>query len=182
MNMATIAVGDKAVGFTFQTPWEKNRDFFAETRGRKSILFFLRYYGCTTCQLEIHNLIANHSRFVAAGASVYVVLQSGPATITENVSQGDIPFVLILDPEQKLYAAYGIGSREEGKEYTAAHQEKKKRAIAQGFSHGKFEGNEQQLPAVFVLDEDHTVVFAHYGEEVSDIPEHDRLLEILRAL
>jgi peroxiredoxin len=178
--MARLAAGDKAPDFTFQTPWEKKRNFFEETRGGKSILFFLRYYGCTTCQLEIHNLIKNHSRFTAAGASVYVVLQSEAATITEAASREDIPFVLILDPGQGLYAAYGIGSREEGKEYTAAHQEKKKRAIAQGFSHGKYEGNEQQLPAIFILDKDHTVVFAHYGEEVSDVPDQERLLEILR--
>ncbi|MDR3361355.1 MAG: AhpC/TSA family protein [Desulfovibrio sp.] len=180
--MTKIVAGDKALNFTLNTPWNQDLDFFAETANKKTAVFFLRYFGCTTCQLEIHNIIKNHARFVDAGGTVYVVLQSEASTIIESRSPEDIPFVLILDAEQKLYKLYGIGSRAEGQAYTPAHIAKRTLALEQGFTHGKYEGNEQQLPAVFVIDEEHVVRFAHYGEEVSDIPAHEDILTILRSL
>jgi hypothetical protein len=40
----------------------------------------------------------------------------------------------------------------------------------QGYRHGKFEGHETQLPAVFIVGKDSMIKFAHYGRHLSDIP------------
>ena len=45
-----------------------------------------------------------------------------------------------------------------------------------GLEHGKYEGNELQLPAVFLLDSAMNVVYAHRGKSAGDMPEIADLL------
>ncbi|HEY0207743.1 peroxiredoxin-like family protein [Acerihabitans sp.] len=175
--MAQISIGEKAHNFQYASPWEGKKDFFTQTVNHRSLLLFLRYLGCTTCQLEIHNLIQDDQKFKQAGVDVYVVLQSSAATITGEVKQGDIPFELVLDPDQVLYQTYGIGSRDPDKARTPEHQAKVQAAKALGLTHGKYEGNELQLPATFIIGPDHIVEYAYYGKEGSDVPAHDVLLK-----
>ncbi|WP_413729992.1 peroxiredoxin-like family protein [Sodalis sp. RH22] len=175
--MTQIGIGEKAHNFVFASPWDGKKDFFTETKNQRSLLLFLRYFGCTTCQLEIHNLILDYPKFKQAGVEVYVVLQSSAATITSELKQEDIPFVLVLDPEQTLYKAYGIGSRDPDNGRTLEHQARVQTAKTLGFTHGKYEGNELQLPATFIIGPEHIVEYAYYGKESSDIPEHNVLIK-----
>ncbi|MBQ7081980.1 MAG: hypothetical protein IJM93_00350, partial [Oscillospiraceae bacterium] len=64
----------------------------------------------------------------------------------------------------------------------AKWQAKIEKVRASGFVHGKYEGNEQQLPAMFVVDPDGTVIYAHYAENSIDMPSVDEMLEILDGL
>lgn len=177
--MPIITKGDKGIDFTFDTPWETGRNFFAETEGKQTIVFFLRYYGCTVCQLEIHTLFKDCAAFAAAGAAVYVVLQSEGETMREQMERDKTPFTVIVDPRQRLYAAYSIGSRDPEGERAPGHAAVVAKAKEMGFTHGKYEGNEYQLPAVFIFGPDHTVRYAYYGQDSSDIPDHAFLLEVL---
>ena len=56
---------------------------------------------------------------------------------------------------------------------------KGEKAAACGFSHGDYEGNEQQLPAMFIVDEDGTVLYAHYARSIMDMPSVDEVLAML---
>ena len=38
-------------------------------------------------------------------------------------------------------------------------------AKALGFTHGKYEGNDLQLPAKFIIGPDHTIEYAYFGTE-----------------
>jgi len=177
--MPRVNTGDMGIDFTFNTPWETERHFFAETEGKHSIVFFLRYYGCTACLFEIHSLLQRHSAFKAAGIDVYVVLQSEAETIQGEVQQEEIPFTFIVDPRQQLYALHAVGSRDPSVARTPEHLAKMEKVRALGFGHGKYEGNEYQLPAVFIYGPDHKLLLAHYGKEVSDIPDYDVLMQIV---
>ena len=44
------------------------------------------------------------------------------------------------------------------------------KAVSQGFSHGKFEGKETQLPAAFVVNSMKIITYAYYGKHISDLP------------
>lgn len=64
-----------------------------------------------------------------------------------------------------------------------AKLEAKKQKIKEaGFVHGKYEGNEQQLPAMFVVDPDGSVVYAHYAKNSIDMPTVEEMLRILDGL
>ena len=45
--------------------------------------------------------------------------------------------------------------------------------------HGDYEGNEQQLPALFILDEAGTALYANYAQDPMDMPSLDEVLEML---
>ena len=57
--------------------------------------------------------------------------------------------------------------------------EKGAAAKAAGFSHGEYEGNEQQLPAMFMVDKDGKIEFAHYAKDIMDMPVLDDVLKML---
>lgn len=179
--MAKITVGSKMPDFTFNTAYEsgiKLSDAVSTTG--KTALVFLRYYGCTLCQMDIHNYAKEHAKIAVTGGKMLVVLQSVPDTIHEQVKPGELPFDIICDPDQELYKLFEIGSMTERPDINdpavVARFEAMKNS---GFSHGKYEGNEQQLPACFVLSPDLTVTHAHYGSWVGDSPSTDELAALL---
>ena len=53
------------------------------------------------------------------------------------------------------------------------------KAAAKGYKHGAYEGEELQLPAVFIVDNDRKVSFVHYGAHVADIPSAEALVKLL---
>ena len=178
--MPKVKAGDQAINFTYDTVDAADLDFFKTTEGKTSLLFLLRYYGCTGCQLEIRKIFEDAPKFKEAGAEVFVALQSEAETVKTELASRDIPFTIIVDPRQKLYATYAVGSRDPSVERTEAHKAKIAQARALGLTHGKYEGNEYQLPAVFIFTADHKVLYAYYGQESSDVPEHAELLGILK--
>ncbi len=176
-----IKAGEVLPDFVFDTPFEKGRTL-RETTGRasKTAILFLRYYGCTLCQLDIHQLAENYHRLTAAGGQVLVALQSDRETISAQLKKDSLPFDIICDPDQSLYRRFGVRGADgmmdmiDGRAYT-----KMAKAAASGFQHGKYEGNELQLPALLILDPMGRVQHVHYGKTVSDIPDVEKLAALL---
>ena len=108
-------------------------------------------------------------------------MQSAPETIAEQLKPGDLPFDIICDPKGALYNRYAIRPASSMLTMSdAASKAKVATAVAAGFRHGKYEGNEFQLPAAFVLDADRRVSYAHYGTTVGDVPTADALAAQMR--
>ena len=61
----------------------------------------------------------------------------------------------------------------------AALQKKGAAAAEAGFSHGDYEGDEQQLPAMFILDENGVATYVHYAANIVDMPTVDEVLNLL---
>ena len=53
------------------------------------------------------------------------------------------------------------------------------KAFRSGIKHGDYEGNELQLPALFIVDENRKVIKAHYGKDIMDMPSVDELIDII---
>ena len=52
--MAKIEAGTKLTDFSFDTPFESGVKLSDKVKeAKKTVLLFLRYYGCTLCQLDI---------------------------------------------------------------------------------------------------------------------------------
>lgn len=167
--------GDQAEDFAYRTPWGEGR--LSDNGGKSTLLLFLRYYGCTICQLDMQRLKQAYEKIEAAGGRVLVVLQSDPAVIREQIGRDFYPFDIVCDPEQALFRRYHVCpalSMERMADLRAL--EKIGQARAAGLVHGKYEGNELQLPAVFLLDKDNTVQKAHYAAKAADLPDTDQLI------
>lgn len=181
--MSKLSQGEKMPDFTYDTPFAASctlAETVKKTRG-KTALVFLRYYGCTLCQYDIHQFATQQDKIAATGGQMLVVLQSDPAKLAGQMKEGDLPFDIVCDPAQKLYKEFEIQpavSMEKMGDLKV--MEKIAKAKAAGFQHGDYEGDELQLPAVFVLDHDLTITYAHYGKTAGEVPTPSELAELLQ--
>lgn len=181
--MAKLIEGGKLPEFTYDTPFAQGCGI-AQTAQRvtgKTALVFLRYYGCTLCQYDIHQFAAQHDKIAATGGQMLVVLQSDPAKLAGQMAQGDLPFDIICDPEQKLYQDFEIPAAPSmAKMADLKTIGKIAKATAGGFKHGDYEGEELQLPATFVMGPDLTLSYVHYAKAAGDVPTPEELAQLLK--
>lgn len=177
---SVLKEGGTVPDFGFRTPFERDLTLGEAVKAvpGKTALLFLRYYGCTLCQYDIHQYKIHYDAVRAKGGQLLLVLQSDPDKLAAQLKKEDLPFSIICDPDAALYKRFGVApaaSREKmGGPGTMAKIEK---ARAAGFRHGEYEGNEMQLPAVFLMDRDCRLEYVHYGASVDDVPEPEELAE-----
>ena len=180
--MAKLEIGQIMPDFEYVTPFSAGH-MLTQTAAKapRTALIFLRYWGCPLCQYDIHLLAQAHGELAARGGRLLVVLQSDPKGLAEKLEREDaLPFPIICDPDQKLYQQFCI----EPAASMAKMADLKMvgriiKATKLGFRHGEYEGNEQQLPAAFVIDRQRKILYAHYAKSVSDMPGAAELAKIL---
>jgi len=172
-----VTAGSIAPEFVFDTPWKKKQKLSDFTKKGTTVLIFLRYIGCPICQMKIAELKREFPRFRERSLSLLVVLQSTPENITPMVSQKDMPFEIGCDPQERLFTLYGVKPGSTLDYITPTTIVRAATAVAKGFRHGTYEGNEKQLPATFIIDRSGKVRYAHYGKNVADVPKTGRLLD-----
>jgi peroxiredoxin len=186
--MAKLAINDKMPDFKFDTVYEQGKTVAETIQSKKHTIFWvLRYIGCPTCRYDVHNMFLHYAEFTALDAQILVVMQSDPAVVKETLEEHKLPFDIICDPKMEIYNRFQISaaaSREDRMPTDPEEIERldKKRAQvkASGFVHGKYEGNEQQLPAIFLVRQDGTVTYAHYAKNSIDMPTIDDILKIIK--
>lgn len=168
--------------FTVNTSREDNVDLYSRI-DRKTVFWVIRYIGCTVCRYDVHVLAENYERIREKGCQLFVVMQSDTDHVRRELKDANIPFEIICDNEFRIYNELEINpaaSPEELRgENVEALKEKGGKARALGFSHGDYEGNELQLPALFIVDEKCNVLKAHYGTNILDMPSVDELVEMI---
>lgn len=180
--MKKLEIGQIMPDFEYVTPFSQGHTL-AETAAKapKTALVFLRYWGCTLCQYDIHLLAQSYDEIRAKGGQLFVVLQSDPGLLARELGAEDaLPFSIICDPEQKLYKAFGIeAAASMAKMADLKMLGKVIKATKAGYKHGTYEGEEKQLPAAFVVDADCRILYAHYAASVSDMPDASELAKLL---
>jgi peroxiredoxin len=167
---AKLRVGDKAPDFIFETPWERGRGFYEAAGNKPAVLVFLRYLGCPICQIDMANLKREIGLIEQKGARLFVILQSSPDVVASATKKEDWPFTIICDPKGDLFQLYHVEPGGIIKYLHPAGLVAAIKATLQGYRHGKFEGHETQVPAVFIVAPDKVVKYAHYGRHISDVP------------
>ena len=177
-----LAPGMCAPNFSFDTPWERGVGFDHAAGAGPSVLFFLRYAGCPLCQMRMAEIRQYSRLWWDMGTTTFVVLQSRPESVTSLVSEKEAPFVPICDSQGALFALYGV-DRGGLHQYLAPSVLKKAlAAMARGYRHGKREGRELQLPAVFVIQGDRRIRLAHYGKNIDDLPDNRIITDCLASM
>ena len=182
--MPKVKVNETFPVFDFATAYEDGLNSKDVLKGR-TVFWFLRYIGCTVCRYDVHLLQERYDEFLRKGAQVFVVMQSDREHVVNDLeSTGTkLPFSIICDPEQKIYGLLEILPAESMEALTEGVRDQLKekggKARELGFTHGDYEGNEQQLPALFVVNEEGIVEYAHYAKNIMDMPLIDDVLAIL---
>ena len=184
-----LKVGDTIPDMPVQTAYGSADSLYGLIGGKNTLIWAVRYIGCPPCHLDTHRLAERYEKFKAANANVVVVMQSDPAVFREATESEQIPFDILCDPEMKFYKALEIeaaGDRAElvGEALGGLDKMMAKGAACKelGYEHGKYEGDEMQLPAVFVVDGKGVVQYAHYARFLADLPPYDDMVEFLEGL
>jgi peroxiredoxin len=181
--MAKITENQPMEDFIFNTSTEAGLSLSKAAADKKTVLLFLRYYGCTLCRLDMHLLREKYPDITAAGGQVFVVLQSSPELIRRETGEAPFPFTIICDPQQELYRRFEIKPASSKLALVGGRTMKKLGELKKyGFVHGEYEGEELQLPACFVLDSAFTVRYARYAKNLADIPGPAELVKILQGI
>lgn len=172
--------GQKMPNFSYDTPYIKNIDYLDSVKGKKAVLVFLRYYGCMICQLDLMEIQENIGEFNRRNIDIKVVLQSSSKKMKENLKKQPLDYEIICDPQGELYEKFSIEVEKYRIKLGSGNTLRKmQRARKAGLKHGECEGNELQLPAIFILDELGKIVYLHYAENIADIPEAKDILNIV---
>ena len=178
----SLTVGEVMPNFIYDTPFATGltlSDTVQKTP--KTALLFLRYYGCTLCQYDIHQLAENYHQITDVGGQVIVVLQSDPTGLAQELQPDTFPFSILCDPKAALYERFGIQpAASMAKMADAGTMLKIAKATASGYKHGAYEGNELQLPACFVVDKERKILYAHYGKSAGNTPDARTLASLLK--
>ena len=145
--------------FYYQTPFLSGLsiDDTVKRVNGKTALIFLRYYGCTLCQYDMHQYAEQYEEVKKCGGQILVVLQSDPGKLAAQTK----PAKSML----KMADTKTLGKMISAK--------------AGGFKHGEYEGEELQLPAVFIMDQKRCLSYVHYGKSAGDVPDIKELLALL---
>lgn len=181
--MSRLTVGQKFPDFEVETLYGGKQHISAMLGSDRTIFWCLRYIGCTVCRYDVHLLSQRYSEIQAKGAKVYFMMQSDKDVLAAELKDQSLPFDIICDPSMEIYQALDIQPAESMEALLGNGLEKlqaKGAAAAEaGFSHGKYEGNEQQLPALFIVDVQGKILIAHYAKDIMDMPTIDDLLTML---
>lgn len=182
--MAKVKAKEQFPVFEFSTAYEDDLSSKDVLKG-KTVFWFLRYIGCTVCRYDVHLLQQRYDEFLRKDVQVFVVMQSDRQHVRNDLESSDteLPFPIICDPKQKIYELLEIAPAESMDALTRnvkdELKEKGGKARELGFVHGDYEGNEQQLPALFIVNEDGMVEYAHYAENIMDMPSIDDVLSMI---
>lgn len=182
--MARLKIGDTLPDFSYCTPYEDGcriHQLAGEQGKGKTAIIFLRYYGCTICQYDIHLFTQHYKEITSGGGNFCVVLQSQPENIRSQVGENRLPFPIVCDPERKLYQEFEILPAKSKEELAGGNAMAKIMEAKKYFTHKEYEGDELQLPAVFVVDRDLKLVYVKYGENAGDVPKPEELKALLTS-
>lgn len=170
-----LAVGGKAPDFIINSPWDEGGTFYQALFNRPAVVVFGRYLGCPICQLQMDDLKQGIEALTSKGAEVFYVLQSPVETVAASSKEEDWPFRVVCDPKATIFGMYQVPYGNFLKLLGPGLGGELRRMTAKGFKHGKFEGHETQLPAVFVVGRDKRIKLAHYAEHIVDMPSTEEL-------
>jgi len=102
-----VDVGDFAP--EFRLPSTHGEIAFVDYRGRRgTVLYFIREFGCMTCQMHALSLVKAHAQITESGFDV-LVIGGGTETDASKMAQRiKAPFPILADRERSVYDRYGV--------------------------------------------------------------------------
>lgn len=188
--MSIATKGDVFPNFRFKTYCGEEKSIGEVVKQKKyTVIWVMRFIGCRFCQYDLEQLKEEYGRFINKDTQVYVVLQSSRESINDLKGSLDIPFDVICDTEHHFYKTLSIGTTPTKEDRLPKdpeglkHLHEKQEAVAKrNYERRTGEGEPQQLPALFILNRDRIIEYAHYAANSIDIPGFDEILEIINHI
>lgn len=185
--MPVITAGEKFPDLEFKTYEGRTLRVSDVVREKRHTVFWvMRFIGCRFCQYDLDALAREYGGFEARDTQVFAVLQSSRDSITGLKGEMKVPFQVICDTDHAFYKTLDIRAAESKEARTPTDpdglrrfREKQEAVAARDYQRQTGEGEPQQLPALFIVDPDGVVEYAHYAVNSIDIPSLDEMLKLL---
>lgn len=141
-------------------------------KGKKVFLAFFRYASCPVCNFRMNEIIQNHDSIKAKGYEFITVFESNNQTLQQYLTETQVPFPVIGDPDLVLYKKYGVQKsfwRMVGSMFNKKTRSnlKEGKVLVKG-KNLKRDGQMSRIPADFLIDENGIVTKAYYGTTIAD--------------
>lgn len=147
-------------------------------RGSYLFLTFQRYAGCPLCNLRLHELAEATPKLRARGIEILAFMESPRESILKALKGERLPYPIVPDPALDVYRLYGVGGSWGGYAMGALRLGKMYQAVVKNhFAMGKAEGEMALIPAEFLVDPNGVVALAHYGRDIGDHLNLDRVIQ-----
>jgi len=102
-----LEAGATAPGF--RLPSNQGDVDIADYRGKKGVvLYFIREFGCMTCQHHASTLVRAYAEIQAAGHEVLVIGGGSTADAVKMSQRLKIPFPILADGDRSVYEKYNV--------------------------------------------------------------------------
>ncbi len=161
MAKQKVKVGSQAPLFALNSYNAGKIDLKQEFEQQKIVLIFSRYFGCPICLYELDLILKNSEALQKNGTKILYITQSGDSIANQYITEKKIPFPVIFSSKDELYKTYGLKMFTLGALTQVPSLLSK--AKAQGFTHGEYEGWENQCPGQLVISTTGKILFYHKG-------------------
>jgi peroxiredoxin len=143
-------------------------------RDQPTLIFFYRGGWCPFCNFQIRELTEAHAKFEARSVKLVAISvdQAGEAAKTQAAYT--IPFPVLSDPDLRAHEAFRVVEHVSPEEIARLKGMGLDLEAASGREHGKI-----AVPAVFLIDADAKVTWAHANRDYRVRPTIEQLLNAI---
>ncbi|MCC5790762.1 MAG: AhpC/TSA family protein [Opitutales bacterium] len=176
-ELAPLAVGDKVPAVTVQTANAEKVNLSEALQGQKSVLVFYRGGWCPFCTDQLQDLLTIEGDLQALGFHLYGISPDSPASLREGQEELDLPFTLLSDASMKAAQAFNLAFQ--------VDENTHEQLLSYGIDIEAASGETHRLlpiPAVYLIDEEGTIQFAHYDTDYRQRLSAEKTLQAARQL
>ena len=176
-----LQAGDQIPRFTYDSPYQPQLPFYELLDDEKPLfVVFMRNFGHPITRHYVMEYIQDKDKLTSARLAC--VVRTDPHVIAGAIPADQMPFALICDAEGVLYEHFCVP---ETTSWFRSHSLTALRILkaARKMGYKATEGETYQLPLTLLIDRDGTVLMAHYGQSLTDLPENCAAMEkVARAV
>jgi peroxiredoxin len=167
-----LSVGQPAKDFSI-TDVYGNVVQLKDFKGRKLLLAFQRNTTCPFCNYQLFKLNKIYPDLQAQGLAALVFFESKKEFILKSSFLADQKITIISDPKREIYEQYGAEISPEKAQATlsvAGRMKELQESQALNLASTLVEEgiNAAAIPSAFLIDEDSTIQYIHYGNDAGD--------------
>lgn len=142
----------------------------SQLKGKKIFITFNRYVRCPLCNFRTHELLEHYDTLKQNGLVIISIYESGKELLTQYTTKEEVPFMMIADPQEKLYKLFKVQKSWWKTFLGVFNHYEEKHSKGKTFFKSSYErdGHLNRIGADFLIDENGVIQIAYYGKFVGD--------------
>ena len=169
--------GEQAPNFTATQLNGEKIELDEMIKSQSVCIIFLRFMGCPLTRLRLAELEKEIEKYNAKQLKLLIVFESTMDRTQKYTTKKGLHLDIVPDLHRELYDLFDVQPGGVVAMLNPNVLLKAGEATIKGHMHGAFEGNELQLPAAFIIDQNSKFTYVNYGEHPADTVKTDIILE-----